>query len=189
MSNYYYFAIINEYDILIESQESKDDLYKIIKLILENKNQKGVYQNNILRLYYLHYEDFYFIVASDQKIQLRIYMSYLEYIKNDFFAKYVHGRLKLNKKKYKKFMSSQLDYFINSKDSDKLRGLLINVEEIKNIATNNIVKLNERGEKLQNLNNQTELLKDNSYQLYQDSDSLKCSKCRKYYLCCFPCCY
>mmetsp|Transcript_17505 Transcript_17505/g.24355 ORF Transcript_17505/g.24355 Transcript_17505/m.24355 type:complete len:206 (+) Transcript_17505:65-682(+) len=192
--SYGYVAVIQDDDLLVGSEKATEEIAKVVSLIAEEvpmkgSAKKGVFGNfQTLRFAYLAGEGFCFIIGADEQVQLRILMAYLEHIRKDFFTKYVHGGQKLNRGKYRKFMRTELEFFLTNKDADKLRGVLLEVEEVKEIMAKNLQKAVERGEKLETLQQNTRQLQKNAPELHKEAKKLKCAKCRQYYFCCFASC-
>ena len=66
----------------------------------------------------------------------------------DFFAKsFVFINQKLNRSKYRAWCNQEIEFYISNPDSDKLRGIIIEVDEIKEIMAYNLEKIVERGAK------------------------------------------
>mmetsp|Transcript_1956 Transcript_1956/g.5413 ORF Transcript_1956/g.5413 Transcript_1956/m.5413 type:complete len:208 (+) Transcript_1956:162-785(+) len=191
---YAYACILQGDNLLVETENASEALNKVITLIAENVNmdsrpQKGCFGTyQTLRYCYLVGEGFCFVIGADERVQMRINMSFLEHVRRDFFDKFVHGGQKLHRGKYRKYLRAELEFFMTNKEADKLRGVLMEVEEVKEIMAENLKKAVERGEKLERLQEQTQQLEENAQEFHREARKLKCRKCRQYYCCCFASC-
>ncbi len=186
-----YACILNGDSILVETEKSTSVVANVIASISENltvsqKQCFGTFHG--IRFYYEREGEFCFIIGADEEIPLRILISYLSLIKKDFYDKFVRGKEKLKRSVYKIFMRRELEFFLNNAEADKIRGISIEVDQIKDVMINNVQKSILRGEKLDDLQEKTAMLEDNAHDLARDSDKLKCSKWLKYYCCCFVSC-
>lgn len=181
-----YFLILQQNNIVIESSKAPLNVLKIVSSISENANQKcgyyGTYHN--MRFYY-EYDELLYIVAVDEKVPLRILVSFLSFTKRDFSEKFIIGKQKLNRSKYRNFLNNHLDTLIQE---DRLINVSQEVDETTNLMAQNIQKAVFRGEELNKLQEQTELLEDNARDFAKDSEKLRHGQCLKYYCCCFVSC-
>jgi vesicle-associated membrane protein 7 len=75
-------------------------------------------------------------------------------------------------KKFSSILRKELEYF-NSPEADKITKLKEEVEAVKNIMTENIEKILERGEKMERVVEKTEDLTHNSEAFFQSSKTLR----------------
>lgn len=188
----YYVVIISNGDIVVESSKlASNEIYKIISLIIDEikvGRDRGYY-GNYQQVKYLYdvYDDYYFILVCDPDIQLRIGLSLLEHIRKDFFNRFIIQNQRLYRAKYREWLNEESNFYLNNPDADKLKGIIVDIEEIKHVMSQNMEKVAMRGAKLENLNNQTAAMEDDANILFRNSKRLKRRKCCKYYCCCFAC--
>lgn len=182
-----YFMICDKNNIIIETSDPGEEIRKIINNIINSAaTPSGLYDKNGIRFAYIIYEDFFFILACANTVPVRSIMYFLDHVSEDFKDKYIFRRLKLRRKRYRQWLIQELD--ILSPDSDKLKGVIAEVDEIKSIMLENCKKTYQRQEGLEKLIIGTNDLERNAEELHSNAKKLKCSKCRKYYFCCFASC-
>lgn len=101
----FYFTIITNSDVVIESEPTTEAIYQTISLIFDEIKQKrtrGLYGkfHNSNYLYDV-YDDYYFILICSEMVPLRIGFSALERIRKDFLLRFVIQREKLHKGRYR----------------------------------------------------------------------------------------
>jgi len=194
-------------DTLVQTSEPTLPISKLINECLniqnQNQNQNQIYQTKQpqtepfkmfdhsqlkVRIVIHTDHDYKFIIVCDQNVQARICVSYLLYIKQDFVTNFIVDGHKLNRHKYSQFMNEQLKYYTTDPNADKLIRTQKIVDETTEIMKLNIVKLFERGQKLEELEQRTDALNIGAQDFHKDSEKLKCKTCLKHYFCCFASC-
>lgn len=183
-----YCAIIEGDEILVGTENT--DFMNVISYIIKRNpcNKVTLYEYRDLRFCYFSRYDYWFIIACNKNIDYRICINCIEYIYGDFQERFIHKQTKLNKNTYRLWLKSTVHELLTNPESDKLKKLLIEVDDIKNIMIQNVKKANERGEKIERALDETEILNDNAMIFHKNAKDLKCKKCLKYYCCCFASC-
>ena len=182
-----YACIIVNTNILVETHVGSSNLYRIVSLINDNKDEKGIFEYNNFSACYIRDITYTYIVICSI-LKRRISFSYLNTIKRNFEYNYIFNRHKFNTKDYAKYLKEELEYFLSNENADKLRSIQLNLDETSEIMKINVIKLYERGEKLEKLQNDTSILVDNAEGFNKSAKDLRCNKCLDYYLCCFASC-
>jgi len=158
-------TILQGNKILVETEKPSELVTHVITQIVENVDMIGEPRKGVFgtveswRFSYLAGEEFCFIVAFNEQIQLRICMAFLEYIRKDFFAQFVTGKEKLNRKKYKQFLQKEMEIFVTSKDIDKLRAVQFEVEEVKQLMVQNLKKSESKRRKIRKYHRTNQIVK------------------------------
>jgi hypothetical protein len=189
---FYYFTIISNSDILIETSSTTETNYRIIQLIcdeIKQKRTRGLYATKY-NIHYLYdvYDDYYFILICYDTVVLRLAMSLLERIRKDFFMRFVIQQEKLHRKNYSNWCRQEIEFYLTHPEADKLRGLIVEVEEITKIMNENLKKAVERNIKLEDLYNGTKALEADANLFNSNAKKLKRHECLRYYCCCLASC-
>jgi len=117
-----------------------------------------------------------FLCLADAHFAVRRAFSFLLEIRNLFLSEY-SGRWETaiahQMDRFSKTLENRAAYFSNDVNSDKITALQIEIETAKNIVTENIEKLIERGEKIDILVEKTQQLSEESFQFQKKSKELK----------------
>lgn len=97
-------------------------------------------------------------------------------------------REKLHRNNYRSWCRQELEFYLNHPEADKLRGLIVEVDEIKEIMAENVKKASERGAKLEQLQIGTNALEADANLFHRNAKKLKRQKCLRYWFCCCASC-
>eukprot|EP01088_Endostelium_zonatum_P011787 TRINITY_DN25948_c0_g1_i1.p1 TRINITY_DN25948_c0_g1~~TRINITY_DN25948_c0_g1_i1.p1 ORF type:complete len:221 (-),score=47.48 TRINITY_DN25948_c0_g1_i1:56-718(-) len=139
------------------------------KIDLGIDDMKCYHANGHLFNYEVEDEACYFCVAQES-CKRRLCFGFLATIKKEYQQKY---RGKANSEAFKAYVRQQLDFFNNNPEADKIRGILNQVDEVKEIALSNIDKLVERGGRIEELAEMSEDLEQRSGEFARASHQLK----------------
>jgi len=110
-----------------------------------------------------------FLCVADETFARRMCFTFLERVKQEYSQK---GKVP------KSFLEHEMQYFSNP-DADKLANLQGQVGELKGIMIENIDRILERGEKMEEIDRQTADMVVSSQAFHTSSRKLKCELIRK----------
>jgi len=143
------------------------------KVDLNRDDSKCYHAKGHLFNYIVEDEVCYFCVAAEN-CKRRLCFAFLTVVKQEYMKKY---RGKVTSDGFKSYIRTQLDYFNNNPEADKIKSILQQVDEVKEIALSNIDKLLEREGRLEELTEMSEELETSSGEFARASRQLKRKFC------------
>eukprot|EP00010_Vexillifera_abyssalis_P007513 CAMPEP_0201548408 /NCGR_PEP_ID=MMETSP0173_2-20130828/4942_1 /ASSEMBLY_ACC=CAM_ASM_000268 /TAXON_ID=218659 /ORGANISM="Vexillifera sp., Strain DIVA3 564/2" /LENGTH=214 /DNA_ID=CAMNT_0047957781 /DNA_START=48 /DNA_END=692 /DNA_ORIENTATION=+ len=125
---------------------------------------------------YLVEDEVAFLTAATDGFPQRICFAFLERVKNEFFEKYAGTARWRN---YRDFVKKEMEFFNSNPDADKIRGLRTKVQEVTDVMKDNIERVLERGERLEDLEQRSEALQDSAVEFHSRAKQLRCELCKK----------
>lgn len=181
----YYFTIISNTDIIIETSSTTEAVYRLIHLICDDIKQHRVcglyYTLQGMNYLYDVYDDYYFILVCSQSLDIRRGISLLKRIREDFIMRFVQEQQRFYQLRYGTWCRNEIEFYLTHADADKLRGLNVQVEEITRIICENLMKADERKFKLEQLYNHTKAREEDTNYLYSEDKKSNRQKCLSYY--------
>jgi vesicle-associated membrane protein 7 len=118
-----------------------------------------------------------YLCMADSEFAKRRAYSFLVDVKNLFISQYGDTwqtaiALQFDNQ-FSRTLQRRADYFSNDPNSDKITAIKTEVEAAKNVVTENIEKLIERGEKIELLVDKTNQLTEESYQFKDKAKKMK----------------
>eukprot|EP01089_Gocevia_fonbrunei_P016109 TRINITY_DN491_c0_g1_i2.p1 TRINITY_DN491_c0_g1~~TRINITY_DN491_c0_g1_i2.p1 ORF type:complete len:222 (+),score=38.39 TRINITY_DN491_c0_g1_i2:123-788(+) len=154
----------------------QDTAEQIVNKIDLSRNEQKCYHAKGYLYNYIVEEEVCFFCSAEETVKRRVCFALLHSIKKEYFTKYQN---KIETSNFKNFVKSQLDYFNTNPDSDKITKLLSQVDEVKEIALNNIEKLVEREGRIDDLVGRASDLEEHSGMFARQTNKLKWKMCRQ----------
>eukprot|EP01023_Acetabularia_acetabulum_P021133 TRINITY_DN21058_c1_g1_i3.p2 TRINITY_DN21058_c1_g1~~TRINITY_DN21058_c1_g1_i3.p2 ORF type:complete len:227 (-),score=32.27 TRINITY_DN21058_c1_g1_i3:173-853(-) len=114
----------------------------------------------------LTYEGFTFLCIVDEKAPKRLIYAYLEDISHEFVKRFKdraqHAIAYEYNSEYAPVMKEKMTFYSTNPNADQLDRMRMKVSNVKEVMVSNIQKVLERGEKLDNLQNKTDELEEQS---------------------------
>ena len=156
---------------------------QILQRVDPNINSKKDYIQDDYVFHLLVSDGLIFLCLADREFGRTRPFSFLEDIRNRFLSQY--GRrwqsakpMEMNSD-FARVLSRQMDYFSNNPSADRIQKVRQELNEVKDILTDDIGKLLDRGEKMHLLVEKTEDLSMGATQFRQRSTQLKRHMCVK----------
>ena len=118
------------------------------------------------------------MAAAHSDFPLHISFSFLEKVRDSMEGTYKTNR---NPRDLKAYVLKEMDYFSTNPEADKLRGLKKKVSDVTDIMKENIEKVIDRGEKLEDLEDQTDVLRTHAEMFHEKSRDMRCAMIRNNY--------
>jgi len=127
---------------------------------------------------YMVEEEMLFISSARDGFPQRICFAFLQRLKDSFFMQFrVDGKIK--KSDLQAFLTTEMDFFSNNPEADKLRGLQSKVDQIKDIMHENVEKMLVRGEKIESIEDKAEDLRKTTKAFDKVTKKVRCAMCRE----------
>mmetsp|Transcript_9599 Transcript_9599/g.14457 ORF Transcript_9599/g.14457 Transcript_9599/m.14457 type:complete len:214 (-) Transcript_9599:79-720(-) len=189
-----YACMISSGNVLAFTGAEEEKIGKVISVIAENvdyqvetKRPFGTYEE--LLYVYLVAENTLWIAVSHEGLALRKIFAFLETIRSHFSEKYDAQVDKLSANKYSRYMHEQMVYWATDPSADKLSTVLTQVEAVKEQMVANMAAIIDRGEKLDNIDQEAVKLEQSAAEFHSEAKKLKCQLCKSLWCCgCCACC-
>eukprot|EP01096_Ripella_sp_DP13-Kostka_P003311 TRINITY_DN1482_c0_g1_i1.p1 TRINITY_DN1482_c0_g1~~TRINITY_DN1482_c0_g1_i1.p1 ORF type:complete len:218 (+),score=94.36 TRINITY_DN1482_c0_g1_i1:210-863(+) len=117
-----------------------------------------------------------YLSAATETFPQRICFSYLERIRAEYIKNFM-GKGKL--KGLENLMASEMDFFSNNPEADKLRNVVNKVDEVKGIMHKNVEDLLQRGERIEYIEGKAQDLKDRTVTFQKQAERARCALCKQ----------
>jgi len=118
-----------------------------------------------------------YIAVSTETFPRRLSFSFLESVRDEYSYKYkVQQSLR---SEFVDFLEGEMRFFSDNPEADKIRGLKEKVDEVKAVMLENIDKVLQRGEKLEDIDRKAEELNKQTEVFVKKSKRLKCDLFKK----------
>jgi len=167
--------------ILSEYTNTRGNFLTITRRLLENipltEDCKKTYTFDRHLFHYILEDGMIYLCMTEENTAQRISFAFLEDIKNRFKVTYglsakTAPPLGMNED-FSRVLQNQMNYFSNSKAADKINKVKGDIEEIKSVMVENIEKVLQRGEQIENLVDQTKNLETQAIRFKKESGHLK----------------
>jgi vesicle-associated membrane protein 7 len=181
-----YALVAKNTKILSEFAESKGNYTQITNTILDriptNQPSKLTY---VYDQYLFHYivadNGLVFLCMADEAFGRRVPFTFLTDVEQDFKRKYCTAANALDfsdmpaygLNEYSRELQSKMDYYNNDTQSDKIRLVQGEIDQVRDVMVQNIEKVLERGERIEILVDKTDSLNQAAFQFKKRSTVLK----------------
>jgi len=148
----------------------------VIPRVDASLNGKKTFKDHGLSFHVLVSGGIIFVCGATTDFKMSLAFSFLERISTKFFENRRSGK---SSKNYKTLVTEEIDFYSNNPEADKLRGVKIQVQEVKGIMMENISKVLDRGDALEELEEDTDQLVMSSKAFKKEARRLKCALCQK----------
>jgi len=166
--------------VLAEYASARGNFDQVARKILQKiptQNNKMSYTHERHIFHYIVESGITFLCMADEEFGRRVPFAFLEDIKNRFFSTYGdRGKTAMAfqmNEDFSRILKSQMDYYSNNPNADKIKQIQGEVDEVKNVMVTNIEKILERGEKIELLVDKTENLSQSAFKFKKSSTQLK----------------
>jgi len=149
-------------------------LFERIDLTYDHRKSFAAHQGYTFQ--YIVEDEHSFLCAAVDGFPQRICFSFLDRFKTEFFDKYL-GSNQISSS-FRDWTKNEIQIFNSNPDADKLRGLKSQVGEVTDTMKNNMHKVLERGDRLEDLEGRSLALNDTAIQFRDESKRLKCELCK-----------
>eukprot|EP00761_Pharyngomonas_kirbyi_P012128 gb/GECH01012155.1/.p1 GENE.gb/GECH01012155.1/~~gb/GECH01012155.1/.p1 ORF type:complete len:209 (+),score=44.73 gb/GECH01012155.1/:1-627(+) len=173
------FALIGNSDqVVAEYPKQRKNLSETVKLIMNRTNtahnHKRTYTQETYNFHYLCNDGTLFFCVADADYPIRICYAFLSAVQEDFINNTTRNFTKLLKEK--------IEYY-NNPQNDKVSKVQSEINEVKDIMRDNIDRVLERGERLEDLSGRAEDLQRSSKMFVGTARKAKRKMCmRNFYI-------
>ena len=148
-------------------------LFERIDLTYDHRKSFSAHQGFTFQ--YIVEDEHAFLCAAVDGFPQRVCFAFLERFKNEFFDKYV-GSSHIGS--FKDFTKEEMTFFNSNPESDKLRALKGQVDDVTETMKKNMSKVLERGDRLEELETRSEGLSEAAVVFHSNAKKLKCELCK-----------
>eukprot|EP01097_Dermamoeba_algensis_P006434 TRINITY_DN4029_c0_g1_i1.p1 TRINITY_DN4029_c0_g1~~TRINITY_DN4029_c0_g1_i1.p1 ORF type:complete len:213 (+),score=29.73 TRINITY_DN4029_c0_g1_i1:60-698(+) len=160
-----------------KSEEVKLTSKKIIQNIDCQNNQLKAFSSKGFVYNVVVWGSVCYIAVATENFSRNLSFSFLESIRDEYNYKYkVQPSLRAE---FISFLEGEMRFFSENPEADKIRGLQEKVDEVKAVMLENIDKVLQRGEKLEDIDRKAEELNKNTEVFVKKSKRLKCDLFKK----------
>ncbi|KAJ5077052.1 vesicle-associated membrane protein [Anaeramoeba ignava] len=166
--------------VLAEYTESKGNFTTVCQRILSKigtADSKMTYMHDRYVFNYVSSDGLIYLCMTDQSFERRIAFAFLQDIQSRFTNQYgKKGKTAVAYQMNDEFageLRNRMIYFSSNPDSDKIKKVKSEIDDVKKIMTQNIEKVLERGEKIEILVDKTEHLSNQAFKFKHESTALK----------------
>jgi len=170
------YCSVTKNGVLLEEVGTRTELRTIADQLLQkllpmpSQKKSFIHEGYIFNL--LVEGEVVFLCVAEEKMQNRICFAYLERIRQIFDPR----RMQQPPPGFKKILKKEMDTY-NDPNSDRIRSLQQKVDEVKGVMLENIDKVLERGQKLEEVLNRSENLSVHASAFRKKSSALKRQMC------------
>ncbi|KAJ3414423.1 Vesicle-associated membrane protein [Chytridiales sp. JEL 0842] len=165
--------------ILAEHATTTGNFTTITQHILEKipeGDSKMTYVYDRYLFHYMQRNNIIYMCLADDGFGRRIPFAFLEDIARKFEAQYgprAQQAIAYGLNEFSKTIFTQMEYFNNSSDADKMRQVQGEIDQVKDVMVSNIEKVLERGERIDILVDKTDNLNQASFAFKKRSTALR----------------
>eukprot|EP00008_Paramoeba_atlantica_P010695 CAMPEP_0201478704 /NCGR_PEP_ID=MMETSP0151_2-20130828/3488_1 /ASSEMBLY_ACC=CAM_ASM_000257 /TAXON_ID=200890 /ORGANISM="Paramoeba atlantica, Strain 621/1 / CCAP 1560/9" /LENGTH=226 /DNA_ID=CAMNT_0047859869 /DNA_START=54 /DNA_END=734 /DNA_ORIENTATION=- len=178
-----YFGLFDNGICLLSASTEGDNVSSIGQALLDkidgfNDHRKAFspYQGYVFL--YIMADGICYLAAAHSDFPLHISFAFLERMKEEYLSTY-KGSGKT--KEMKPLVLKELEFFSTNPEADKLRGLKKKVSDVTDIMKENIEKVLDRGEKMEDLEDRSDILRSHAEIFHNKSKEVKCQMIRNNY--------
>eukprot|EP00211_Chloroparvula_japonica_P015633 CAMPEP_0119126054 /NCGR_PEP_ID=MMETSP1310-20130426/5118_1 /TAXON_ID=464262 /ORGANISM="Genus nov. species nov., Strain RCC2339" /LENGTH=219 /DNA_ID=CAMNT_0007116183 /DNA_START=150 /DNA_END=805 /DNA_ORIENTATION=- len=119
---------------------------------------------------YIVEDDVCYMAAAHAEFSMHVTFSFLDRIKEEYQGVFA-GTNRV--REFRAIMEKEMDYFSHNPDADKLRSLQTKVDGVTDVLKGNIEKVLDRGAKLEDLEDKTDILTSHAEMFHQKSKQVK----------------
>eukprot|EP01004_Peranema_trichophorum_P008433 NODE_7188_length_801_cov_159.171091_g6581_i0.p1 GENE.NODE_7188_length_801_cov_159.171091_g6581_i0~~NODE_7188_length_801_cov_159.171091_g6581_i0.p1 ORF type:complete len:207 (-),score=9.59 NODE_7188_length_801_cov_159.171091_g6581_i0:114-734(-) len=170
-----YAAIAHHNEVIAEHPEKEypklaEVCQRIVAQIPLNEKRKKTFDEDTYKFHYSSLGQRVYICVAHKEVPLRICYAFLDSLEpllnKDFNSP-------------KKILKERMD-FANDPANDKIGNLQTEIDEVKDVMMENIDRVLQRGERLDNLANKTNQLMENAQDFHRSARTLKRNLCLKH---------
>lgn len=163
--------MVEENDTLSQIARS---LFERIDLSYDHRKSFAAHQGYTFQ--YIVEDEHSFLCAAVDGFPQRICFAFLDRFKTEFFDKYL-GSSHISSS-FRDWTKNEIQVFNSNPDADKLRGLKNQVGEVTDTMKNNMQRVLERGDRLEDLDGRALALNDTALHFHDETKRLKCELCK-----------
>jgi len=148
----------------------------------QSDSEKMSYSYERHFFHYMRVGDLVILALADGNFPRRIAFAFLKDIHDRFKDEYGGNwqtGMAFEFNEFSRVLSRQAEFFSHDERADKLSAMKVKLDETKDIMVRNIDSLLDRGEKLEDIVQKTEMMQTDSFQFQKSSKTLKWTMIRK----------
>jgi hypothetical protein len=154
-------SLVSEYPENLNFK-NKETIVTILNTIPPKEYRRQTIEDNDINYTYLNNKEYVAVCITDKSCKCRTIQNFLEDISNNITINSINERLLKDKMKYH-----------NDPNNDKIAQIQINIDNAKNIMTNNIEKALDRQDQLDNMQSKSNTLAESANQFDSNANDLK----------------
>ncbi|KAL1931017.1 hypothetical protein VTP01DRAFT_10154 [Rhizomucor pusillus] len=166
--------------ILAEHSNSSGNFGTVTQAILEKippNNSKLTYVYDRYLFHYICEDGITYMCMADDSFGRRIPFAFLQDLKDKFLGTYSKQRAlhspPYGLNEFSRVIAKQMEYFSNNPNSDRLKQVHGEIEQVKDVMVHNIERVLERGERIELLVDKTDNLNQQAFAFKKRSTQLK----------------